>query len=100
MAGGREITLTDVASVPVSIIARVPAVTGAMDPGQWQWQGRDSALPQLCYHYHYHYHAFSFHACNASMNQHVNCAVEIQIIGCQFDSNKVFLPLAFCRDSP
>ena len=33
MAGGREITLTDVASVPVSIIARVPAVTGAMDPG-------------------------------------------------------------------
>ena len=47
MAGGREITLTDVASVPVSIIARVPAVTGAMDPGQWQWQGRDSALPQL-----------------------------------------------------
>ena len=33
MAGGRDITLTDVASVPVSIIARVPAVTGAMDPG-------------------------------------------------------------------
>ena len=33
MAEGRDITLTDVASVPVSIIARVPAVTGAMDPG-------------------------------------------------------------------
>ena len=33
MAGGRDIRLPDVGCVPVSIIARVPAVTAAMDPG-------------------------------------------------------------------
>ena len=31
LAGGRDIRLPDVGCVPVSIIARVPAVTAAMD---------------------------------------------------------------------
>ena len=31
------------------------------------------------------------------MNQHVNFAAQIQIIGCQFDSNKVFLPWLFAE---
>ena len=104
MAVGRDIRLPDVGCVPVSIIARVPAVTAAMDLASGT--GRGGTLlyhnSDTSYHYHYHHPTIPPHfiPCTASMNQHVNCAVEIQIIGCQFDSNKVFLPLAFCRYSP